>query len=240
MSGGNWINLEDLLKARDPEIAGLLDKIPQKISQKIPEMLPILDYFVLNNQASVIELERNTNISRNSIDRTIKYLIEMKVIKFKERKVRNEKIYRVLSLKKLKQYSSELQVWQNYKKIIRSYFKTQKIIKDTKFVDTCNRVSKSIRRTIKRNKLVYKKITPTLLSRKLNLDKKQQKKFTIIPYPTPVAINEMNTKGAMMIISKYREGMICDICLNENKISFLKQDYNTYEQICNFGHVSVL
>jgi hypothetical protein len=238
MSGGNWIGLDDLLKARDPEIAGLLDKIPQKISQKIPEMLPILDYFILNNQASVIELERITKISRNSIDRTIKSLIEMNAIEFKERKDRNEKVFRVTSLKKLKQYSSELQAWQNYKKIIKNYFKTQKIIKDTKFTDTCNRVSKSIRRTIKRNKLVYKKMTPKLLSKKLNLDKKQQKKFSSVPYPTPVAINEMNTKGAMNIISKYREGLICDVCLKEKKISFLKQE--DHEHVCNFGHATVL
>ena len=67
------------VKRRDYNITGVKNKISQKESQKIEFITRVLDYALKHKIFSVIDLQNNLGISRNSLDRTIKLLLEKNI-----------------------------------------------------------------------------------------------------------------------------------------------------------------
>ena len=115
MSRGNRISLLEAVKRRDPSITGVKQKISQQESQKIEFIVKVLDYALEHNTFSVIDLQKNLGISRNSIDRTIKLLLEKRYIILFSVELKNEKFYKIKSRIKVKHYKNDLNKWKWFK-----------------------------------------------------------------------------------------------------------------------------
>ena len=217
MSRGNRISLLEQVKRRDYNITGVKNKISQKESQKIEFITRVLDYALEHKIFSVIDLQNNLGISRNSLDRTIKLLLEKKYIILSTVELKNKKFYKIKSKTQVKKYRSDLHKWNIFKisleiiftpKILQTFDKHQRVL---------IRVNKQIQRNIKKNKFKVRN-SYALGKIPFHLKKEYQKQITDVPYPKPVFLKSINATDAFKIIEKYKSYRYCDICLKDGKL----------------------
>jgi len=129
MSRGNRISLLESVKRRDPNITGVKHKISQKESQKIDFIAKVLDYSLKYKKFSVIDMQNNLGISRNSLDRTIHLLLEKNMIVLHSVELKNKKLYKIKSKTKVKQYQKDLYKWKMFKISLKTIFKDKTLLK---------------------------------------------------------------------------------------------------------------
>ena len=235
MSRGNRISLLEQVKRRDPNITGVKNKISQKESQKIDFIAKVLDYALEHTTFSVIDLQKNLGISRNSIDRTIKLLLEKRYIILDSIALKNKKFYKIKSKTKVKQYRNDLYDWMIFKISLKTILKP----KTLRMLDRHQRglkiINKIMRKNTKRSKFQARNIS-TLESIPLYLMKKQQEQITDIPYPEPVYLKSINVTPAFKIVEKYLSYRLCDICLKKGKLVNIINISETEVVCVEFGH----
>lgn len=242
MNGDNWKELDDLIKTRNPEFFGMNKKFTQGESKRIDNTLPILNYLLLKKKASVMELSRETGVSRKSVYRILKPLLNDDFIEQSDVKARNEKIYHVVLIDNLKQYSQNLSRWKQHKQFITErYPKLKKSLKNHNTIKSkISNIKKSINRAKKRATFRAHTITDKQLSQVLKLDDRQQKKLTSSPHKKQASIRDMKTSEALKIIGKFHDGEVCMTCFENNRLSTLTPDFETAELICSYGHVTTM
>ena len=208
---------------------GISKVITQTESKRLPQITLVLEYVLKNPIFSAKQLEKSIKVSRDSIDRTIRMLEHKKLIELKEKKARGEKFYKIKSKSKLQSYLDELKRWWYAKIFLRNNNVQKEAIK--------------LKKTLNRN---YKKAlhSSRLLSEADEkkqfrfISKKKQLQITKIPYPQPVIIWNLPFSEALKIVESYWNGLLCETCFRENKISFLTEYHD--EQVCESGHVEIL
>lgn len=214
-------------KSSNYDIIGVSESLTQAESHRLEQSLPILRYIQKNIIFSAKQLEETTQVSRDSIDKTIRKLEKHEIIEFKERKARGEKFYKVISKSKFNSYFDQLEKWDASKSVLKN--PTKNIPKLTKIVT----------RTIKKGKFRAKIISEKDKKKQLwFVSKKRQKQITPkIPFQNPVIIWNLPSSQAKKIIDSYLNGLLCDTCFKENKISF--QTQTNEELVCENGHTTI-
>jgi len=239
MSRGNRISLLEQVKRRDYNITGVRNKISQKESQKIEFITKVLDYALEHKTFSVIDLQHNLGISRNSLDRTIKLLLEKKYIILSDIGLKNKKFYKVKSKTRVKKYRDDLHKWKMFKISLETIFTPNTLRQFDKYQRIAVRVNRQIQKNIKKNKFKARNISK-LEKISLHLKKDYQEQVTDIPYPEPVFLKSINATDAFKIVKKYNNYRYCDICLEDGKLIDLI-NVSDYETACKeFGHVTQL
>lgn len=235
MSRGNRISLMESIKRRDPALAGITRKITQQESQKIDFIVKVLDFGLTHKKFSVISLQNNLSLSRNSLDRTIHMLLEKKFIKLITTEVKNEKFYTIILKKNIRNYRDDLLDWKRLKIYLRAFPKNT-----LHAIDNYQRRLKRINRIIKKNSkrtkfnarnLNYLESIPLHFRNKI-----EQSMYTKIPWPKPIHLELIDFIPAFKIAEKYLTYRLCDICLKKGK---LVDVYNISESevVCNkYGH----
>ena len=217
MSRGNRISLLEAVKRRDPRIIGVTQKISQKESQKIDFIAKVLDYALKHKKFSVIDMQNNLGISRNSLDRTIHLLLEKDMIVLHSVELKNKKFYKIKSKSKVKQYLKDLYKWKMFKISLKTIFKD----KTLRWFDNYHHLHRRFGIMMKKNEKIRKfqdRDVSYLESIPLHLDKKLQDRITNIPYPKTVYLESINATEAFKIINKYLNRRLCDVCLNKGNL----------------------
>ncbi|MGC1709243.1 MAG: hypothetical protein WA799_05525, partial [Nitrosotalea sp.] len=159
---------------------------------------------------------------------TIKILEQKKIIKLKEKKARGEKFYELKSESKLKSFYKNLREWWAAKLLFKN--KVQK-------------GAKKLKKTMIRNtkKAMHSSRVLSESDQKKQLwfvSKARQQQFTTIPHPNPVIIWDTPMSKATKIMKSYWNGLLCEVCFKENKISFLTE--HSGENVCEVGHSTTL
>lgn len=238
MNSGNWISIWDLIKNRDPMLAGVDKKPSQQESRRIKYILPVLDYAISHRKFSATQLEKKLSISRDSIDRTVKLLKHKKIIVLSNTGIKNEKFYKVTSLDKAKNYQKDLTNWDSFKNMISNFKKSKNSRqKMASYIEIIGKMGKYVHRAIKTQQFKVNVITKDLLETPLHLEsKEQQKRLTSIPWPNPVTIKQMKWKEAKKTIHRYEDGQVCKTCLKKNKLRFMTMTPDGLDLVCNEGH----
>ncbi len=236
-SSGNWISLWDLIKNRDPIMAGVSKKPSQQESRRIKYILPVLVHVIEHKEFSAKQLEKKLSISRDSIDRTIALLLSKKIIKLKRVGTRNEKFYQVDSTK-AKGYRQDLANWNSFKIMITKLRESKRTRqKIASYVEIISKAEKQVRRAIKTQQFKANIVTEQFLITPLCLEnKKQQTRLTKVMWPKPVSIKEMNWKGAHKIIRSFEEGRVCKTCLKSKKLRLMTMSPDGLDLVCKNGH----
>ena len=213
----------------DLSIVGISKPISQTESKRLPQVMPILEYLLENNSVfSVGQLVKSTKVSRDSIDRTIRILEQKEIIKLKEKKARGEKFYEIKSQSELKSLYETLRQWWLVKILFKN--KVQKgttKLKKTMILNTkkAMRSSRLVSESDQKKQLWF-------------VSKARQQQITTIPHPNPVIIWDLPFSQAVKIMKSHWNGLLCEICFKESKISFLTT--HSGEQVCELGHVTPL
>ena len=225
MSRGNRISLMESIKRRDPALAGITRKITQQESQKIDFIVKVLDFGLTCKKFSVISLQNDLSISRNSLDRTIHMLLEKKLIKLITTEIKNEKFYTIISKENVRNYRDDLLDWKRLKIYLRVFPKNTLHGIDN-YQRRLKRINRIIRKNSKRVKFNVRNIN-YLESIPLHFrNKVEQSKYTKIPWPKPIHLESIDFIPAFKITEKYLAYRLCDICLKQGK---LVDVYNTSE-----------
>lgn len=230
MSSGNWINIS--IKRKKLDFKPSLGIPSQQESQKIEFILLVLDCFLKNKLVNATELEKKLFISRDSIDRTIKLLLQHHIIKLKMISYRNKKFYTVKNKEIAKIYRKKLFQWMCLKELRKDKRIIQAILK---FLSTYGIVNKNLSYHYKRNLFRTRK-AEDILSKFLIVEKKTNTK-SLKKTLKPVLINDLPHSKAAKIIKDYLNGKFCDTCLKDGKLCELKTDIHEVEQGCKYGHV---
>lgn len=236
MSRGNRISLLEAVKRRDPNITGGIHKISQKESQKIDFIALVIDYSLKHKKFSVIDLQKDLGISRNSLDRTIHLLLEKNMIVLHSVELKNKKFYKIKSKTKVKQYLNDLYEWKRFKISLNTIFKG----KTLRLVDNYQRSQKQFAITMLKSEKLRKfraRDVSYLESIPLHLDKELQEKITDIPYPKTVYLKSIYATKAIKIINKYLNRRFCDICLEKGNLVNVINISETEVTCVKFGHV---
>jgi len=236
MSRGNRISLLEQVKRRDYNITGVRNKISQKESQKIEFITRVLDYALEHKTFSVIDLQNNLGISRNSLDRTIKLLLEKKYIILSFVGLKNKKFYKIKSKTRVKKYRTDLHKWKMFKIYLETMFTPKVLRMFDNYQGVLIRVNKQIQRNVKKSKFKARNFT-ALEKIPFKLKKEYQKQITDVPYPNPVFLKSINATEALKIIEKYRSYRYCDVCLKDKKLVNVI-NISESEVVCiEYGHV---
>jgi len=235
MSRGNRMSLFEAVKRREPNITGVKQKISQQESQKIEFIVKVLDYALEHNTFSVIDLQKNLCISRNSIDRTIKLLLEKRFIILSSVGLKNEKFYKIKSRIKVKQYRNDLNKWKWFKISLKTLLKKESLHMLDQYQRKLKQIGKIIQRNSKLSKFQARNIS-FLESIPLHLKKKQQEQITDIPYPKTVYLKSIDFTPAFKIVEKYLSYRLCDICLKKGKLVDVHNISETEVVCIEFGH----
>ena len=235
MSRGNRISLLEQVKRRDFNITGVKNKISQQESQKIEFITKVLDYALKHKTFSVIDLQKSLGISRNSLDRTIKLLLEKKYIILSSVGFKNKKFYKIKSKIRVKQYQTDLHKWKMFKISLKTIFTDKTLRTFDNYQRVLIRINKQMQTNLKRNKFRVRKIS-TLERIPLHLKKKQQKQITDIPYPKPVFLKSISAIPAFKIVEKYLSYRLCDICLKKGKLVDVHNISETEVVCIEYGH----
>jgi len=235
MSRGNRISLLEAVKRRDSNITGVKQKISQQESQKIDFIAKVLDYALEHTIFSVIDLQKNLGISRNSLDRTIKLLLEKRYIILVSVGLKNKKFYKIKSKIKVKQYQNDLYKWKMFKISLKTLLKPKTLRMLDQYQRKLKLIGKIIQRNTKLNKFQARNVS-NLESIPLYLKKKQQEQITDIPYPEPVYLKSINSIPAFKIVEKFLNYRLCDICLKEGKLIDVHNLSETEVVCIKFGH----
>jgi len=196
-------------------------KISQRESQKIDYIIPIIDYFLEHRKASVVRLVKDLKISRDSVERTIKFLVNKKKLLRLHNMVRyGEKLYSITSRKNFRLYGRALMWWK---------LLTSPSLKIT---------NKSVKIAIKNwNRVQHKYRQPNdLFSIKFKVNKNEQKKLTTILWPKSFTVDDMHYNSASRLIQNYLGGNFCDECIKNGTLSRYQTDFVNQELICSKGH----
>ena len=230
MSRGNRISLMESIKRRDPQLAGITCKITQQESQKIDFIVKVLDYGLKHKKFSIMSLQKNLKISRNSLDRTIHMLLKKKFIKLTSTEIKNEKFYSIISKKNVRSYRNDLLNWKRLKIYLKAFPKSTLHSIDN-YQRGIKRINRIIRRNTKRSKFSsrnpdYLESIPICFK-----SKSEQSKHTEIPYPKTVFLKTLPSSFVIKIREKYRNFRLCDVCLKQGR---LVDVYNTSddEAVC--------
>jgi len=136
-------------------------KISQRESQKIDYIIPIIDYFLEHRKASVVRLVKDLKISRDSVEGTIKFLVnKKKLLKFNKKVKYGEKVYSITSRKNFRLYGQALMWW--------------KLLTSSNLKITNKNVKISIKNL---NKIQYKYRQPNdLFSKKFKVNKRMDRR----------------------------------------------------------------
>jgi len=217
MSRGNRISLIELIKRRDPQLAGITRKITQQESQKIGFIVNVIDFGLKHKKFSVISLQKNLNISRNSLDRTIHLLLEKKFIKLSSTAIKNEKFYSIISKKNIRSYRNDLLDWKRLKIYLKVFPKSTLDSIDN-FQREIKRINRIARKNTKRIRFSsrdpdYLESIPIHFKTKL-----RQSKYTEIPWPKPVFLQDLPSSFVIKIRDKYLNFRLCDVCLEQGRL----------------------
>lgn len=217
MSRGNRISLLEAVKRRDPNITGVKQKISQKESQKIDFIAKVVDFALNHKTFSIINLQSNLGISRNSLDRTIHLLLEKNMITLSSIGLKNTKFYKIKSKSKAKQYLNDLHKWKMFKISLKTLFKD----KTLRWFDNYQRMNRQFGIMLKKAEKIRKfrdRDISYLESIPLHFDKKLQDKITDVPYPKTVYLKSIRSSTALKIIHKYLNRRYCDVCLKTGNL----------------------
>ena len=235
MSRGHRISLLEQVKRRDFNITGVKNKISQQESQKIEFITKVLDYVLEHKTFSVIDLQKSLGISRNSLDRTIKLLLEKKFIILSSIGLKNKKFYKIKSKTRAIQYRADLHKWKMFKIALKTIFTNKTLQTFDNYQRVLIRVNKQMQKNLKINKFKVRKIS-VLEKIPFHLKKEQQKRITDIPYPKTVFLKSINATEAFKIIEKYNNYRLCDECLKYGKLVNVN-NISEYEVACvEYGH----
>lgn len=215
-------------KPSDLSFLGIAEAITQAESKRLRQIMLVLEYIQKSHVFSAKQLEKSIEVSRDSIDRTIRLLEQKKIIELKEKQARGEKFYKIKSESELQFYMDKLKEWA-YAKILLGNNVSKGA---TKLKKTLNR---NIKRTMHSSRLISESDQKTQLR---FVSKMRQIQITTIPFPDPVIIWDLPYSEASKIVESYGNGLLCEVCFKENKISFLTEHPD--EQICESGHVEIL
>jgi hypothetical protein len=237
MSRGNRISLREQIKRREPNITGTKNKISQKESQKIEYIVVVIDYAIKHKKFSVSDLQDKLKISRNSLDKTIRLLIERKMITISSIGLKNKKFYKVKSKTRLKEYKNDLNQWQFFKTANTSFLTGKTLDALDKYQHFMSKIQKTMKKSVNRSKFLARKISD-LEKILFRFSKEEQKKITDIPYPKPVYLKSIYFHDANLIVKKYNEFLLCDICLKKGILVDLIELHESNERVCpKQGHV---
>lgn len=236
MSRGNRISLLEAVKRRDPNITGVKHKISQKESQKIDFIAKVIEYSLKHKKFSVIDMQSELEISRNSLDRTIQLLLEKNMIVLGSVGLKNKKFYKIKSKAKIKQYLNDLYKWKMFKISLKTLFKD----KTLRWFDNYQRFQNQFGIMMQKSEKIRKfrvRDTSYLQSIPLHLDKKLQERITDIPYPKTVYLKSINATVAFQIVNKYLNRRYCDVCLKTGHLVNVINVSDTEVACEKFGHV---
>jgi hypothetical protein len=237
MSRGNRISLKEQIKRREPNITGTKNKISQKESQKIEYIFAVVDYVLKNKKFTVSDLQKKLKFSRNSLDKTIRILIEKKLIAISFTGLKNKKFYKIKSKTRLKEYKNDLNQWMFFKAANVSFLTGKTLDALDKYQHFMSRIQNTMKKSVKRSKFIARKISD-LEKIPFHFTKEIQEKITDVPYPKPVYLDSINFKDANLIVKKYNEFLLCDICLKKGILVDLIELYESNERVCpKQGHV---
>ena len=208
-----------------PAFTGITERIPQNESQSANYIIPVLEYILKHHEFSVKELEDRLKISRDSIDRTIKILLDRNLIGLEKIKERGKKFYKVKSEEAIKKYYENLFRWKHTKKI----FSNQRLssMKDLgNLLNQTKKIGKQLSVHLKRSEQSVQVVTPALLSKPLQLGKTAK----------PISIRDMPHSKASKILRDYSNNSLCDVCWKENKVIHVIEDAENAERVCEYGH----
>ena len=237
MSRGSRISLREQIKRREHHITGAKNKISQKESQKIEYISPVVDYALKHKTFSVYDLQSKLKFSRNSLDKTIRLLLEKKLIVVSSIGLKNKKFYKAKSKTRLKEYRNDLNQWRFFKSANEAFLTGKTLDALDNYQRFLNRTQKIMKKNIKRSKFSARKIS-NLEKIPFKLTKEQQRRITEIPYPKKVYLESIYLKDAIQIIEKYKNFLLCDECLKNNLLVDLIEIPETNERVClKQGHV---
>lgn len=206
--------------------------LTQPESQKIDFIIPVVDYFIDYKEASIPELEQKLGILRKSLERTIKQLINLELIKIKEIQDRGRRNYSYKSKNRLKQYRKFL--GQEYDR----KFTGLEVFEEKRFKKNIDRIWSKIIKKIHHSSTKYNRFNKNDLRKKFKIKSALlQKKITKIQWPNEISIRDIKYHHAKKIQRDYGEGRICNVCLNEYKIlDYFKTNYMDSQLGCSEGH----
>jgi hypothetical protein len=235
MSRGNRISLLEAVKRRDPNITGVKHKISQKESQKIDFIAKVIEYALEHKKFSVIDLQNNLQISRNSLDRTVHLLLEKNMIILISIGLKNKKFYKIKSKTKTKQYLKDLYKWKMFKISLKTIFKDKTLRWFDNYQRLHRRFGTMMKRAEKINKFRDRDIS-YLESIPLHLDRELQDRITDVPYPQTVYLKSINATEALKIINKYLNKRLCDVCLKKGYLVNVINTSETEVACIKYGH----
>jgi len=239
MNSGNCIPLWDLLKRRDPVLAGVGRKPSQQESRRIDYILPVLDYAIKHDEFSARLLEMKLDVSRDSIDRTLNFLKRKNIVVLRRAGLRNEKFY-TSRPREAKAYREYLIQWRLYKKFISKHKQTKDVRKNIAiYFKYLGKFGKTIRRAARSREFRAVFVPRDFLSTPFRLESElQQRRLTTIPWPQPITVRQMGFREARKIIRSYEEGRICKTCMRSRRLGVMHETPEGLELVCNQGHVS--
>jgi len=239
MSGVNRKSLMYIAKHRDPQGIGISRKITQGESQKIDQILPVLDYLIEKKKFYAIGLKHHFDkINHKSIDRTISLLIKIGLIVLDRKEIKNKKIYKISSIKDIKQYRSDLQKYRTFKVFLGDILQPKKLRAIDDFLHFGSNFNRIIEKSQKRSQFVFP-LPEDFFEKLLNI--KDRATFTKLSavskkWPEPLSIDEMRSSIISKIISDYQYGRICPICFLNNRLRYFIP--HEQEFVCDSGHLT--
>lgn len=239
MSGVNRKSLMRIAKHRDPQGIGISRKITQNESQKIDYILPILDYLIEKREFYAVELKHHFNkINHKSIDGTISLLKKNQLIILDRTETKNKKIYKINSIKNIKQYRLDLQKYKAFKIVIGGALQsgTLKAIDD--FGSLNDGFQKLLQKAQKKSQFVSP-LPTDFFTKPLEIKNKatfSKLSATSKKWPESLSVNEMKSSIVPKIIDDYQRDRICPECFKNNKLRYFT--LHDQEFLCDYGHLT--
>ena len=165
------------------------------------------------------------------MDKTIRLLIERKLITISFTGAKNKKFYKIKSKTRLKEYKNDLNQWLFFKAGNKTILTGETLGALDNYQQFLSRIQDTMRKSIKRSKFSARKITD-LEKIPFSLTREQQRKITEVQFPKKVFLKSIFFKDAINIISQYKNFLLCDECLKVGKLVDLVIDFEKNERIC--------